>query len=64
MAENMAATSKIKEVNTVDKYDGSNFALWKMHMSFIFKSRDLFSIVNGTKQKVDTMSDVEKSQWE
>ena len=49
MAENMAATSKIKEVNIVDKYDGSNFALWKMHMSFIFKFRDLFSIVNGTK---------------
>jgi len=64
MAENMAASSKIIEVNIVDRYDGSNFALWKMHMSFIFKSRDLFSIVNGTKQKLDTMSDDQQSQWE
>ena len=63
MAED-ATSSKVKEVNTVERYDGTNFKLWKMHMQFIFISRDLFSFVNETNKKLNTMTDFEKSQWE
>lgn len=64
MAENIGPSSQVKEVNTVKRYDGTNFEIWKMHMSFIFISRDLFSFVTGTNKKLDTMSNIEKGQWE
>ena len=60
----MTDIGDIRESHTVDKYDGSKFLLWKMHMRFIFQSRDMFSIVNGTLQK-SSLSDLDALlQWE
>jgi hypothetical protein len=47
----MSDVGEIRESYTVDRYNGSNFSLWKMHMRFIFQSRDMYSIVNGTLKK-------------
>jgi len=55
---------KVKETATVERYDGTNFHLWKMHMSFIFQSRELFGIVNGNEQKSDCATVEERAQWE
>ena len=63
MADN-SAMSDIRESSSVDKYNGSNFHLWKMHLSFIFQSRDLFPIVNGTFKKVALSSPADKAMWE
>ena len=54
----------IREASSVDKYDGSNFHLWKMHLSFIFQSRDIFPIVNGTLKKVALSTAADKQLWE
>ena len=43
----------VKETSSVDKYDGTNFQMWKMHMQFIFQSKDFWSIVDGTVKKTD-----------
>ena len=56
--------SDIREASSVDRYDGSNFHLWKMHLSFIFQSRDLFSIVNGTLKKAALNTAADKLIWE
>ena len=63
MADN-SAMSDIRESSSVDKYNGSNFHLWKMHLSFIFQSRDLFPIVNGTFKKAALSSAADKQMWE
>ena len=34
-----------------DSWNAQMLLVWKMHMTFIFKSRDLWLIVNGTSQK-------------
>lgn len=60
----MTDIGDIRESHTVDKYDGSNFLLWKMHMRFIFQSRDMFSIVNGTLQKSSLSDPDALLQWE
>lgn len=57
----MATQIETKETAAVDKYDGSNFPMWKMHMSFIFQSKDLFSIVDGTATKEDSF---DPAAWE
>lgn len=59
-----SARSDTRESSSVDRYNGSNFHLWKMHMSFIFQSRELFSIVNGTLKKVDLSIVADKMMWE
>ena len=56
--------SDIRESSSVDKYDGSNFHLWKMHLSFIFQSRDVFPIVNGTLKKAALSTAADKLLWE
>ena len=60
----MTDVGDIRESNTVDRYDGSNFLLWKMHMRFIFQSRDMYSIVNGTLKKSSLTTPAEQLQWE
>ena len=57
----MAETTEIKETASVKKYNGTNFQLWKMHMQFIFQSRELWSIVNGTSLKEHA---IDQSAWE
>ena len=52
--------SEIREANSVDTYNGTNFQLWKIHMKFIFQSRELFSIVNGSLKKSDLTNAAEK----
>ena len=59
-----SATPDIRESSSVDRYDGSNFHLWKMHLSFIFQSRDQWSIVNGTLKKAALSSAADKMLWE
>jgi hypothetical protein len=59
-----SAMSDIRESSSVDRYNGSNFHLWKMHLSFIFQSRDLFPIVNGTLKKAALSSAADKQIWE
>ena len=54
----------IRESSSVDRYDGSNFHLWKMHLSFIFQSRDVFPIVNGTLKKAALTTAADKQLWE
>lgn len=51
---------EIWEANYVD---GTNFQLWKMHMTFIFQSRDRFSVVNGSVKKSVSVTDQEKLLW-
>ena len=60
----MTDIGEIRESHTVDRYDGSNFVLWKMHMRFIFQSRDIYSIVNGTLKKSSLTTPAEQLQWE
>ena len=60
----MADIGEIRESHTVDRYDGSNFLLWKMHMRFIFQSRDMYSIVNGQLKKSSLTTHAEQLQWE
>src|ERR1700738_1723924 len=60
----MTDIGEIRESHTVEKYDGSNFALWKMHMRFIFQSRDTYSIVDGTITKSSLPTPAEQLQWE
>ena len=60
----MTDVGEIRESHTVDRYDGSNFLLWKMHMRFIFQSRDIYSIVNGTLKKSSLTTPAEQLQWE
>lgn len=60
----MADIGDIRESHTVDRYDGTNFLLWKNHMRFIFQSRDMFSIVNGQLQKSSLTTPAEQLQWE
>ena len=60
----MTDIGEIRESHTVEKYDGSNFALWKMHMRFIFQSRDTYSIVDGTITKSSLPTHAEQLQWE
>ena len=57
----MADVAEIKETACVEKYNGTNFQLWKMHMQFIFQSRELWSIVNGTSSKEDA---IDQNAWE
>ena len=59
-----SAMSDIRESSSVDKYNGTNFHLWKMHLSFIFQSRELFSIVNGTSKKSALTTVADKMTWE
>ena len=59
-----SAMSDIWESSSVDKYNGTNFHLWKMHLSFIFQSRELFSIVNGTSKKSALTTVADKMTWE
>lgn len=61
----MAETShnEIREASGVEKYDGTNFQLWKMHMSFIFQLRDLFRIVSGVDKKLESMFAAEQATW-
>ena len=59
-----SAMSDIRESSSVDRYNGSNFHLWKMHLSFIFQSRDLFPIINGTFKKAARSSAADKQIWE
>lgn len=35
-----------KDTVSVERYDGSNFPEWKMHVTFIFQSRELFGFVS------------------
>ena len=56
--------SEIREANSVEVYNGTNFQLWKMHMRFIFQSRELFPIVNGTIKKSDLTDPAEQLLWE
>jgi hypothetical protein len=58
------AMSEIREANSVETYNGTNFQLWKMHMRFIFQSRELFSIVNGSLKKSDLTDPAEQLIWE
>ena len=60
----MSDVGEIRESHTVDRYDGSNFLLWKMHMRFIFQSRDMYSIVNGTIKKSSITDPAEQLLWE
>ena len=60
----MSDIGDIRESHTVDRYDGSNFLLWKMHMRFIFQSRDMFSIVNRTLKKSSLSNPTDQLQWE
>ena len=60
----MTDVGEIRESHTVDRYDGTNFLLWKMHMRFIFQSRDMYSIVNGTIKKASLTDPAEQLQWE
>ena len=60
----MSENGEIRESHTVDRYDGTNFLLWKMHMRFIFQSREMFSIVNGTLTKDSLTDPAEQLQWE
>lgn len=60
----MSDVGEIRESHTVDRYDGSNFLLWKMHMRFIFQSRDMYSIVNGTIKKSSITDPTEQLLWE
>jgi hypothetical protein len=60
----MSDVGDIRESHTVDRYDGSNFLLWKMHMRFIFQSRDMYSIVNGTLKKSSLTTPADQLQWE
>ena len=60
----MADIGEIRESHTVDRYDGTNFLLWKNHMRFIFQSRDMFSIVNGQLKKSSLTTPDEQLQWE
>lgn len=55
---------KLKETATVEKYDGSNFELWKMHMMYVFQSRDLYGIVAGTETKANCTTDEQQARWE
>ena len=54
----------IRESSSGDRYDGNNFHLWKMHLSFIFQSRDVFPIVNGTLKKAALSTAADKQLWE
>ena len=54
----------IKETSNVERYDDTNFQLWKMHMTFIFQSCDLFDIVSSSSKKADQTSDEDKKKWE
>ena len=56
--------SEIREANSVDTYNGTNFQLWKMHMKFIFQSRELFPIVNASLKKSDLTTAADKLLWE
>ena len=60
----MSDVGDIRESHTVERYDGSNFLLWKMHMRFIFQSRDMFSIVNGMLKKSSLSTPADQLQWE
>jgi hypothetical protein len=60
----MTNVGEIRESHTIDRYDGTNFLLWKMHMRFIFQSRDMYSIVNGTLKKDSLTDPAEQLQWE
>jgi len=44
----------------VEPYDGSNYLSWKMHMIFIFQSRELLNIVSGEDKKVDHVMDINR----
>ena len=59
-----SAMSDIRESSSVGRYNGNNFHLWKMHLSFIFQSRDFFPIVNGTFKKAALSSAADKQIWE
>lgn len=50
----------VREGNTVDTYNEVNFQSWKMHIGFIFQSRELFLIANGTVKMSDMLTDAEK----
>jgi hypothetical protein len=57
----MSDSLEAKEMSSVDRYDGTNFPLWKMHMTFLFQSKDLFEIVNGTSKKAEA---TDPAAWE
>ena len=57
----MGDVAEINETACVEKYNGTNFQLWKMHMQFIFQSQELWSIVNGTSSKDDA---IDQNAWE
>jgi len=42
----------------IEHYDGSNYLIWKMHMMFIFLSKELFNIVSGEDKKVDHATNI------
>ena len=48
----------------MDTFNGTTFQLCKMHMKFIFQSKDLFSIANGSLKKFDLTNVVAKLLWE
>jgi len=55
------STIDTKETDNVEKYDGINFQMWKIHMQFIFQSKDIWSIVNDTDKK---NSAIDQAAWE
>lgn len=55
---------KLREIATVDKYDGTNSHLWKLHMRFIFQSRELYGIVSDEEKKASCITDDAKAKWE
>jgi hypothetical protein len=64
MAESEFAVEPVKETTSVERYDGTNFQLWKQHMTFIFQSRELFDIVSGKMKKSNCRTPKEKARWE
>ena len=56
--------SNIRKSSSVDKDNGTNFHLWKMHLSYIFQSQEFFSIVNGSLKKSTLTIVADKVIWE
>ena len=58
------AMSDIRDSSSVDKYNGTNFHLRKMQLSFLFQSCEFFSIVNGTLKKSTLSTIADEMMWE
>lgn len=55
LVQNLSITmvdgNESKDTSYVKKYDGTNYQFWKLHMQFLFQSKEIYSVVNGTEKK-------------